>query len=1052
MQGSYSCKTGGDGILHRLKAPRRFSRPIAISVAVGGVLGAMTWVSMLARENRASFLPANGALGSSIVPRKVAETANPIARLPRASAALPLQVTTVLRSVPLDKTPPASKMPVAKRVGWVCVDPVLRAAGDTLREGSRIKLDLFDGVTVVADVTTITQHAAGMVGVRASLVNGQAGAIYMASSGDEVRIFVDVIGGVDYLVKYDADAAAYRAIEIDGESSALLKCGTCEAASADVAANVASPGSGNPAMHAAAPSGSTEIDVMVVYTPAALAYEGSVASINANIALAIERANAVHANSETRVHLNLVHSSEIAYVESGDPYDDLDRLTYTTDGYMDAVHSWRNTYDADLVCLLESNPGTAGLAWVLGDEAGDPDLAFSLAQVQVTDWSTTIAHELAHNMGCGHSKSQIRAAGPGLQSYAAGWQWDDTASLWDGFCTIMTYQDFDDDGYVEYDEVPYFSCPSISYTGHTTQPLGNAADGDNARCIRETRYALQDYRVPQTPVSTFPYSNSFEQGFCDWVYYEGDTSWVRDDGTHPVLVANAPHVATTSAADGQWFVVIDPYDYQQGAASLEATFDLSSLSAATFRFSYCTYSWYGFQGTLTLQVSTNAGTSWVSLWSNAGEPDSAWRSAEAKLDAYAGLADVRLRFQMILGAAWFQNLACLDSFSLSDPAAVAPSPPTSLSPSGGVLLQDLTPSLTWIDSLALATTFQVFVSCSTGTVVNTWVTGTVYQVATELASGDYQWWVRGQNQYGLSGWSSEATFTIEPDLPDPVTPVAAPRGTLAVGERYPLFEWNAVAQAAWYHVVTVLEGQGIYMEKWVQAPATNWQSTIEFVGGDYNWWIRAWSPAGHGSWSDAVAFTIPSMHPDAPLLTSPTSGVAVQPGSISYEWGHDARATWYQLWRKKSGGVPQSGWSNATDLVSGSNATWVVEEPAWGEHAWYVRGWGPDGMGAWSDAGEFVCGKPTAIGANATQLTWDDSETASAGWYQIWINNVTVDGNVKERTWWFTRNTTADAGSGNRAVSLTPVLTTGDYQWSVRAWSSVHGMSPWSVVQAFSVP
>jgi hypothetical protein len=66
------------------------------------------------------------------------------------------------------------------------------------------------------------------------------------------------------------------------------------------------------------------------------------------------------------------------------------------------------------------------------------------------------------------------------------------------------------------------------------------------------------------------------------------------------------------------------------------------------------------------------------------------------------------------------------------------------------------------------------------------------------------------------------------------------------------------------------------------------------------------------------------------------------------------------------------------------------------------------------------------------------------------INDVTGGGSAKERAWWFARDTTTDVGSGNRSVGLTPALTIGEYEWSIRAWSSVNGMGPWSEVQTFS--
>ena len=66
--------------------------------------------------------------------------------------------------------------------------------------------------------------------------------------------------------------------------------------------------------------GST-IDVMVVYTPAAAAAS---ANINAEIQLAVDETNTSYSNSGVTQRLNLVHSTQVAYVEA--PLMDTDLL------------------------------------------------------------------------------------------------------------------------------------------------------------------------------------------------------------------------------------------------------------------------------------------------------------------------------------------------------------------------------------------------------------------------------------------------------------------------------------------------------------------------------------------------------------------------------------------------------------------------------------------------------------------------------------------------------------------------------------------------------
>ena len=588
-----------------------------------------------------------------------------------------------------------SRTPAAKRIQKIFPDTSWMTPEPTLTPGDMIHLDLFDDVSVDAEISRVTCYPNGAVGITAQLLDENKGTVYLSYCDGELRASIEVLGGDDFYIRYNGETASHYAIEVDRKNSDYQEGGEpkvpnealrellVESAEADeTTLNDPVPVvEADPEALAAPPAGLSEdtvvIDVMVVYTPAALSAEGGLSGININIAMAMEKANEAHTNSDTRVYLNLVHSAEVTYTESGDAGLDLDRLTFAGSPYsqMDIVHTWRDTYEADLICLFESNPGGGGLGWRLSSETGRPDYGFCLARVQQTEWTYTAVHEWAHNMGCSHSKTQ--ANGPwesdDLFTYSAGWQWADTASSASiGYCSIMTYENFDGNSGNgnEYEEVPYFSNPTINYTGDSTNPTGHAADGDNARCIRNTRYAIADYRINPLPVSEFPYSNSFETNFSEWVYYEGTASWERQDGSDVNLQSNAPNIATTNAADGSIYLYIDGLEYQAGqTAYLRAVFDFSSLSSVGMDFSYVMYSAWGIDGSNSLEVSTNSGSAWTTLWSNSGESDNNWRQESVNLDAYAGLTNVYLRFKADLSANWVKNYYCLDAISVTGQVA-----------------------------------------------------------------------------------------------------------------------------------------------------------------------------------------------------------------------------------------------------------------------------------------------------------------------------------------------------------------------------------------------
>ncbi len=579
-----------------------------------------------------------------------------------------------------------SRTPAAKRVRLITPDSKWLNAKPRLKTGDTIELALFDDAVFSAKISAVTPYPNGAVGITAHLLGGKKGVAYLSYCGGELRGSVEVRGADDYYVRYDSGTESHYAIQVDRKSSDVQSCGTVRIppvaeAQARVWADDSVPQPQDQELPVAEsappenlPEGTAVVDLMIVYTPAARVAEGGTNGMNNNITLSMQKANEAHSNSLTKVYINLVHSAEISYVESGDPGLDLDRLTFTggANNAMDEVHAWRDTYDADLVSLCASDPGTGGLAWRLTDENGSPIYGFSLTRVQQTDWTYTSVHEWGHNMGCSHSKTQTHQPWTtnGLYTYSAGWQWDDTASsASDGYCSIMTYENFDGSGGDEYEEIPFFSNPDIDYVGDSTHAVGHAADGDNARCIRNTRYAVSEYRINPVTISEFPYSNSFELAFIDWDPYGNTAAWEREDGTDGNLINNAPNIATTNAADGEFYLMVPGSGNESQTAELEAVFDLSELSSANFEFSYCMYSVWGIEGTNTLQVSTNSGSGWIDLWSNSGESDNSWYQINISLSAYVGVTNVHLRFKADLGGTWYENYMCLDAFGVTGAVA-----------------------------------------------------------------------------------------------------------------------------------------------------------------------------------------------------------------------------------------------------------------------------------------------------------------------------------------------------------------------------------------------
>lgn len=239
-----------------------------------------------------------------------------------------------------------------------------------------------------------------------------------------------------------------------------------------------------------APYDPAAVDIMIVYTPAASLWAQSNGGIDLIISQSMEIAQLVLDNSITVIEFNLVHSAEVSYVESGDSSTDLYRLTYNYNGHMDIVHSWRNTYGADLVALFSYVYDVGGIAWLLNTINGNPSRGFSITRVQQAANSYTHIHEVGHNMGAHHHKDQNFQPGPGIFNYSAGWRWTGTNNI--RYCSVMTYSSgiYFPDGQDHF-RVAYFSSPNVTHQG---VPAGHAVHGDNARTLRETKHIVASYR------------------------------------------------------------------------------------------------------------------------------------------------------------------------------------------------------------------------------------------------------------------------------------------------------------------------------------------------------------------------------------------------------------------------------------------------------------------------------------------------------------------------------------------------------------------------------
>jgi Leucine-rich repeat (LRR) protein len=341
-----------------------------------------------------------------------------------------------------------------------------------LSTNDQIFLNLFEDVSFVATLARVEKLSKGGIAWIGHIDSVQESEVTLISRGNQMAANI-VLPGAFYQVRY-AGEGVHVIKEIDQSKFPP------EAHSIPVETEP----SAEQWWGANADDGSS-IDVLVVYTEAVKNTVGGQTAMENLIDLAVTETNTGYANSLVNQRLNLVHTAQVSYDETGFNWSQtLRRLRDTTDGYMDNVHTLRDAGKADEVVLIVESGGSCGIGYLMTTVSQSfESWAFAVVNHDCATGYYTFGHELGHNMGSHHDRANT--SGSGAFDYSYGYQAPDKS-----FRTVMAYNCSGG-----CPRVNYWSNPNVNYN---SQPTGiietDPQSAFNAKSLNETAFTVANFR------------------------------------------------------------------------------------------------------------------------------------------------------------------------------------------------------------------------------------------------------------------------------------------------------------------------------------------------------------------------------------------------------------------------------------------------------------------------------------------------------------------------------------------------------------------------------
>lgn len=386
------------------------------------------------------------------------------------------------------------------RVSQFTLNPdVVAHASEWLQAGHTVRLDLLQDHDITMQVEAAEPTATGGMLIRGRATSDESSSITLILEGRRLAGFVRLDGLGTFRIVPQGDGDRVEVRRVDSRSHAL--CGAFpQMAPTTETSGITRTGAGLHADELPAADTLPEptiIDVLFLYTPQALATEGSASGLRRRVLESVDTTNLRLTNSLINVRIHPVFIGLIPYTESGDIPTDASRLGNATGG-LERVPQLRNDYKADLVCLIVESDRNGYWGWA-GDitpPRGNPNTGWTLVRRNTLyENGSNLPHELGHLLGCDHDREHRWGNDPAFYAARKPYMFGHRFQV-EGvtYTDVMSYEP----GIL----TPYFSNPRLDLDGvRRGVPPGADGEADGARTINETAPYVARYRNARSRIS-----------------------------------------------------------------------------------------------------------------------------------------------------------------------------------------------------------------------------------------------------------------------------------------------------------------------------------------------------------------------------------------------------------------------------------------------------------------------------------------------------------------------------------------------------------------------